>query len=1439
MSKTADQVHKAPTPKPLAASPISQSGELDTPQAEVSALHHPTAATPPPVMRSSSMLALQRRVGNQAVQQMLDKKKRSIRQQAESALQTRGGERLGKQEAATEQREDAVKALASPAEQSHSEQAPSQQKPQPDAAAERASALSQPARGIGQPEQGSSQNKASPNALPSSPVAAIKQAAGDAAGGAVSKTTSTAKASPVIKAAAALATATKAAGAPMSAAAPAPTVAEPAPAQAVAPEAPAMAGADADPPAAAAEDPALEEAAALSQQVESPLPQADYSAALDSVGESVGGVGGGGGGGGGGAAIANKPVPLAPNVASAAPAQAMAAMQGLPPLQLQAALTGVSSSAANFVDKEQAQLAAQPPQMQRPSGAHAQHGAPATRPDLPDPKGDAKVERAPEGKATPVAQPKPLPTAPPNPAQRAAPPTDTKDLPASISNIPTTDSGMALKAGPAPTVELTGNADPNKTEEQQAKLLSSVQKTHGEGKADAAQPMGENDIFPVVPVEMLKADVPGGAGAGAAGKAHAAVGAAADMDDQGVAVSAIAQEQSGPAIQAAVAKAQGEIGAKQQEHATKVTSERNKSSQEIDQLIVDNSSAQTTERTKALSDVQQQRSHWNQEQTKLVTDAQNESTKAKAEGLKTIQQEQSQADQEAARHIEQGNAEAAEAQRQGEQEAKQEQERGKSEANSGGFFGWIASKAQGFFDGIKQAIKAAIDKARALVRSVIEKAKQLAVAVIEKARQAVVAVIRKVGDTLIAIGDRVLAGFPALRDKFRTAIKSVVQKAEQAVNALADKLKDNVKKALDKIAKTIDSALSLLETGLMAVVDGVKSVVAGAIKAAKAYISALGAFAAIIGDIVPNPGQWLSNLGRGANDGVRNHLWNAFQNQVKAWFQTKVEQVLGLGQSVWTLLKKGGITLAQIGSMVWQALQAMIPEILRDLLIEKLVSMIVPAAGTVKLIIEGLQAAWGSIGSILQAIDQFVKFLKAVKGGNSGPAFAGALAAAAVAVIDFVSNWLLQRLQNKAVNTVGKKIRALADKIAGGVQTAVKATKQLGSKAASKLKSVFGGKHVDVDAPHAPRHSLDADGRHGANKHADADSETRKQQDRDQDKQRRWRLGLAAVQALPAQSRSEITFALGRIKSAFGFSTLSPVDVGNQWQVKAVMRTPLEGSVTVPEKEEQGTTAVKDQDQARPSGKKWDDPTLTQDEFIADYKARYPKTDLSDEHLIERFNQGDRLNPTTGHLKNPDGHTRNQWTDPTPTKEKFIAEYRNKFPNDPQTDEVLEEFFEQGFRIDDGKLKPLACPTVKQQQEVRAATNDPSAPHHTAKTTEKGDWGEKQVDDFLAQDQWNKAGSHSGPQGTTGQGKPQGIDGVYMRQQPDGSFEYIVVETKYNTSDIGKTVDYEQMSETWIEDRLIAAVGAKQARKIRTQGYKRVIMQIMPDGRIVRKDLDR
>src|SRR6185369_17598025 len=97
------------------------------------------------------------------------------------------------------------------------------------------------------------------------------------------------------------------------------------------------------------------------------------------------------------------------------------------------------------------------------------------------------------------------------------------------------------------------------------------------------------------------------------------------------------------------------------------------------------------------------------------------------------------------------------------------------------------------------------------------------------------------------------------------------------------------------------------------------------------------------------------------------------------------------------------------------------------ILIEKLVAMIVPAAGALMAIIEGLQAAWGTVSRIIAAFGAFMAFLLAVKSGGAGPLFAAVLASASVVVLDFVANWVLRKLAGPA-RKVGDKLKGMAEK---------------------------------------------------------------------------------------------------------------------------------------------------------------------------------------------------------------------------------------------------------------------------------------------------------------------------------------------------------------------------------------------------------------------------
>lgn len=403
-------------------------------------------------------------------------------------------------------------------------------------------------------------------------------------------------------------------------------------------------------------------------------------------------------------------------------------------------------------------------------------------------------------------------------------------------------------------------------------------------------------------------------------------------------------------------------------------------------------------------------------------------TEAEAEvqaGMAGIEAEQTRANAEAQRHIDEGRAQAEAEQRRGEEEA--ERIKQDKEDESGGFFGWVASAAQDFFEGVKRAISGALEAARQAIQSVIEAARDLAMAAIEAARQVIVDTIRAVGDALIAIGDRLLAAFPELRERFRATMQALVDSAVEAVNQIAEGLKAGVQAALDLLARGLEAALNLLEAGLHAIVDGVNAVVQGAIQFAEGVAQAFGVFAVLVKDIATDPGGWLGLLGAAVVDGIQNHLWGALQTAALAWFQSKVLDLLGIGGGVLALLMEDGIDLGQITSMAWEALQGAIPVALIAILVEKLLSMIVPAAGAVMAIVEGMMAAWGAVSRIIAAMNAFIEFLKAVKGGAAGPLFANLLALSAVVVIDFVSNWLLRKLM-RAARRIGQRLRQMAER---------------------------------------------------------------------------------------------------------------------------------------------------------------------------------------------------------------------------------------------------------------------------------------------------------------------------------------------------------------------------------------------------------------------------
>jgi hypothetical protein len=780
------------------------------------------------------------------------------------------------------------------------------------------------------------------------------------------------------------------------------------------------------------------------------------AASVDVAGGDGGGTdaAGGGGGGGGGSAIEDKPAPEPSDVSHASPPDAMAAVAGLPPVMLQRSLGGVSEASGRAVDAQRADLAQNPPEVKRPFGAPADHPPTANPAELAGklPTGTArKVDALAAAKAAPRAtaasapemgKPPPLPS-PAIPGDGKFEAQNVAAVQAAVGDLPTTDPALDVTAGETPKLALEGEADPNRTAEQRAKNDEAAKRELEQGAKDAAHPMGEDAVYPHTPAETLKAEIPkadggAGSGAGAAAAGGGAGGAGAGgaggggsaADDETASI--VAQEQHGDEIAAHVNTQSAAMRTAQEKQDADAKTEKETSQKAVDDAINDGAKKQEQARTEVKGKVAAERGQWTEGQTKAVTTAREKGDAAGAEADKKVADHRTEGERNAKAEIDKGDADITKERAKAETTAREERQKAKKDSDEG-FFGWIGSAVKSFFDKVKQAISDAFDAARKLIKAAIKKAQELAVAAIDAARNAIVAAIKAAGAALMAIGDVMLAAFPELRDKYKKAIQGLVAGAVAVVDALADELKKQVVAALALLGKALDALLGLLLDALKALVDGVASFVKGIIDAAKAVAQALGAFWVLIKDISAAPGRWISNLGAAVIDGIKHHLINAFKTTIKKWFNDTVEGIIGVGKAVLAVLRKGGITFARVAKMAWDALKAAIPGVLIQLLIEKLVALIVPAAGALMTIIEGIKAAWGSIQQIIAAFDTFMKFLKAVKGGNAGRLFAETLASAAIVVIQFVAQWLLGKLKG-AGGKVGGKLQEIAKKILEGVK---------------------------------------------------------------------------------------------------------------------------------------------------------------------------------------------------------------------------------------------------------------------------------------------------------------------------------------------------------------------------------------------------------------------
>ncbi|WP_279595396.1 DUF4157 domain-containing protein [Streptomyces sp. NEAU-YJ-81] len=774
-----------------------------------------------------------------------------------------------------------------------------------------------------------------------------------------------------------------------------------------------------------------------------------------------GGGGAGAGGGGGGKASApakgkKKGSGPAPNLSQVSPEAGLSTASKLKPHVALQAMTGVSGSVDRTVGDDHKALAASPPSMQRPAGAPqtlqgkpntdapAQYSQdPAQKSEAPE-KEDAKVtgDKPPEGQIEAEKAEEPggwdtfkmalgfiggkIVNGIASVFGADKPVVDPQELAAKFAGLPTKDEALKkAQAGNAPGVQMQGAADQTAGEQGSA-VDTKGQETVNTGRDDAGRGMGEDQVYPNAPKEQMEAKVPGqgGGGGGGASGGGATTGAVPPE-----AASEVAEHERGPQFQAAFTDGQKGMSEGRQTKDRDFRDGQQKHKQQVDAEIATNTKSQASEREKAMTEVTAKRTDWRTEQDKELQSLGDKKTERHEKIRKDVKDKEEQTDKDVDKEKDDSDKKIQDKGDQAERDA--EKKRDDSAQESGNWvskaFDWIKDKVIE----IKNAIVRVIKEARDAVVGFIKNFKETVERWINDARKAIVDAIKNFINDLIEFAKAMVRAIVDLAKRIRNFITGLINAAIALVNKLATMLKQAITDLLNALGKLLSSILDVLKKMLLDVVKAVVDAVKAVLDFASKMLGALGEFMLIAVDFLSDPGGWLSGAKNSAVDGAKNHLFREVKSAVKDWFQSKIEEIIGVPKAVLDRLLKGGFTLEQIVKETWDAIVPQLPFIIGEIVITKVIAKLIPGAGWVMAVIDAIRTAIGALGEILRAMGAVLDWLKAVRMGGAGILFAKAVAAGIVALLELAYEALLSGI-GKYVAKVGRRFKNIAAKLGQG-----------------------------------------------------------------------------------------------------------------------------------------------------------------------------------------------------------------------------------------------------------------------------------------------------------------------------------------------------------------------------------------------------------------------
>lgn len=362
---------------------------------------------------------------------------------------------------------------------------------------------------------------------------------------------------------------------------------------------------------------------------------------------------------------------------------------------------------------------------------------------------------------------------------------------------------IGTHAGPLPTVDLSGEADPGQMSTFAAQSDREVMDARTDASKEIYLEHGENHVYPKATDATLKptkelttvplAAVPG-----------------AERPSMPQETVAGLDASLGPVLGKRIGEKKDEYAVGKEKFDTDVGAAREKADSDITGLKDEAKGKQLDVQNKTKQEVAGYKRQWQEEIDAVTDEYKEQADKAGREQARKIADEKQKAEDKAGQHLKDAETKAAAEKQKAEEKAQAEKQKAKEK--SGGFWGWAKSKASALIDGLKAAVNAIYDGLRAAVKGIFELAKTLVKGVIELARMAIVGLLKGFGELLKGFVKIAFAAFPEIADKINSKIDAAVNKAVQVVNTVAEGLKSAVAAVLDFLANTLDKLLGLVQS---------------------------------------------------------------------------------------------------------------------------------------------------------------------------------------------------------------------------------------------------------------------------------------------------------------------------------------------------------------------------------------------------------------------------------------------------------------------------------------------------------------------------------------------------------------------------------------------------------------------------------------------------